>query len=172
MSSLLAPEVALRPVDPVADRAFLARVYASTREEELAAVPWTTAQKAAFVEAQFTAQDSFWQAQRPGTERSVVVVDDRPAGRLYVDRTADEIRIVDIALLPAFRGSGAGTALLRRVLAEGDRAGLPVTIHVEKGNRARSLYARLGFAPVGEAGVYDLHSRPPGALAENEETPT
>ncbi len=155
-------------MEPGADRAFLARVYASTREEELAAVPWTPAQKASFVAMQFDAQDAYWQEQRPGTERTVVLVGGRPAGRLYVDRAADEIRIVDIALLPEFRGSGAGTALLRSVLDEGDRRGLPVTIHVEKGNRARALYARLGFVPVSDAGAYDLYAHPPTPAGDQE----
>jgi ribosomal protein S18 acetylase RimI-like enzyme len=172
VSSLLAPEVALRPVEPDTDRAFLARVYASTREEELAVVPWTPAQKEAFLTMQFDAQDAYWQEQRPHTERTIIVVDGRPAGRLYVDRTDDEIRIVDIALLPEFRGSGAGTALLRSVLDDGDRRGLPVTIHVEKGNRARGLYARLGFAPVSDAGAYDLYTHPPTSARDDQETGT
>ena len=155
-------------MDPAVDRHFLARVYASTREAELAAVPWTPAQKATFVAMQFEAQDASWQRQRPTTQRAIVLVGGRAAGRLYVDHAADEIRIVDIALLPEFRGSGAGTALLRSVLDEGDRRGLPVTIHVEKGNRARALYARLGFIPVSDAGAYDLYAHPPNPTGDQE----
>lgn len=170
MSSLLAPDVTLRAVDPDRDRPLLLAVYASTRADELARVPWTADQKASFVEMQFDAQDTYWAQQRPGTVRSVIEVDGVGAGRLYVDRAPDEIRIVDIAVLPAHRGSGAGTALLRGILAEGDRAGVPVTIHVEKGNRARTLYTRLGFRPVSDAGAYDLWERPAAALPTPTET--
>src|SRR6187549_1094935 len=82
------------------DRAFLCAVYRSTRETELAMVPWDEPAKAAFVAQQFDAQDRFWAEQRPDAVRDVVLVDGVPAGRLYVDRTADEIRVVDITLLP------------------------------------------------------------------------
>lgn len=174
MSSLLAADVALRPVDAVTDRELLVRVYRSTREEELSAVPWSAEELDAFIRMQFAAQDRYWSAQRPAAERSVVVVDGADAGRLYVDRTPQEIRIVDIALLPEQRGRGAGGALLRSILDESDRTGVPVTIHVEKGNRARSLYARLGFRPVADAGAYDLHERRPDGAAPTptRESPT
>jgi ribosomal protein S18 acetylase RimI-like enzyme len=162
VSTRLAREPVLRPAEP-ADRDFLVRVYASTRAEELAVVPWTDEQRTAFVLSQFTAQDTYWRQQRPATTRSIIEVDGRPAGRLYVDRTPLEIRIVDIALLAEFRGDGIGTALVRGLLAEGDAAGLPVTIHVEQGNRARRLYERLGFAKVADAGAYDLCERRPTA---------
>jgi len=148
------------------DRGFLLRVYAATRADELAVVPWSDAQRAAFVRAQFTAQDAYWSAQRPDTTRQIIEVGGRPAGRLYVDRTLTEIRVVEIALLPEFRGRGIGTRLLGRLLAEGEAAGLPVTIHIEQGNRARRLYERLGFSRVGDAGVYDLYERRSVALRE------
>lgn len=74
-----------------------------------------------------------------------MLVDGEPAGRLYVDRPPGELRVMDVALLPEFRGRGVGTELLRRVLAEGAATARPVTIHVERLNPARRLYARLGF---------------------------
>jgi ribosomal protein S18 acetylase RimI-like enzyme len=163
VSSRPAPEPTLRRSGPE-DAAFLLRVYAATRAEELAIVPWTGAERDAFLRQQFAAQDACWGERRPGALRYVIEVGGRRAGRLYVDRTAEEIRIVDIALLPEFRGAGAGTALLRDLLAEGEAAGLPVTIHVERGNRARGLYRRLGFAWVAGAGVYDRYERRPRAV--------
>ena len=169
MSSRLAPDVALRPVDPDEDRELLVRVYGATREPELALVPWSDEERDAFVRSQFAAQDRYWSGQRPGIERMVVVVGGEDAGRLYIDRADEEIRIVDIALLPEHRGHGTGEALVREVLDEADRVGLPVTIHVEKGNRARTLYARLGFVPVSDAGAYELHARPPHGAAPSAE---
>ena len=97
-----------------ADRELLIAVYASTRAEELAPVPWDDAQKDAFIRMQFAAQDRYWREQKPGAEFCVVLVDGEPAGRLYLDRRADEIRIVDIALLPAWRGRGIGTTAAAR----------------------------------------------------------
>ena len=151
--------VALRPVDAAADAELLLAVYASTRAEELAVVPWTAAERDAFVRMQFDAQDRCWREQRPDAGFDVILVDGRPAGRLYVDRRVDEIRIVDIALLPDHRAMGVGTLLIRRILDEGNATSRPVTIHVERGNRARALYERLGFEQIGTTGVYDLLER-------------
>lgn len=155
------PVVALRAVQRRADEEFLYAVYASTRAEELAIVPWTDAEKDAFLRMQFDAQDRYYREQRPNSASDVIVVDGQPAGRLYVDRLTDEIRIVDIALLPEQRGRGVGTLLIRRVLDEASATGRPVTIHVARGNRARVLYERLGFRQISTTGVYDLLSCPP-----------
>jgi ribosomal protein S18 acetylase RimI-like enzyme len=143
----------LRPAGPD-DEPFLLRVYASTRSGELALVPWTQEQKDAFVAQQFAAQSAHYARHYPGLARSVVLVDGEPAGRLLVARWEQEIRIVDIALLDAFRGRGAGTALLRELIDEARATGRRLSIHVERGNRARRLYERLGFRPVADEGVY------------------
>jgi GNAT superfamily N-acetyltransferase len=139
-----------------ADLPFLARLYASTRMEELAPVDWPETQKAAFLQMQFDAQHAHYRQHYHGTDWLVILRDGEPVGRLYLARWRHEHRIVDIALLPAHRGEGLGTALLRDLLDEAAAAGKDVTIHVEKFNPARTLYARLGFVPVGEEGVYDL----------------
>lgn len=157
-----AAAVGLRAVDRAADAEFLLSVYAGTRAEELAVVPWADGELAAFLRMQFDAQDRAYREQRPAAAFDVILVDGRPAGRLYVDRCADEIRIVDIALLAQHRGRGVGTLLIRRVLDEGSETGRPVTIHVERGNRARALYERLGFRQISTTGVYDLLACSPG----------
>jgi ribosomal protein S18 acetylase RimI-like enzyme len=136
---------------------FLRRVYRSTREEELAmVVDWTPEQKDAFVEHQFSAQHGWYQEHYEGAQWNVILVDGVPAGRLYVHRRATEIRLVDVTLLPEFRQGGLGTSLLRDLLAEGEAARKPVTIHVEVYNPAMRLYERLGFRPIEERGPYVL----------------
>jgi ribosomal protein S18 acetylase RimI-like enzyme len=136
-------------------------VYASTREEELAVVPWDDAQKDAFLRMQFDAQDAWWHENYPGASFDVIVVDGEPVGRLYVHRGPREIRIVDIALLPEHRGGGVGTRLLDGLLAEADATGKSVTIHVERMNPALRLYERLGFSVAEDKGVYLFLERPP-----------
>jgi ribosomal protein S18 acetylase RimI-like enzyme len=155
--------VELRPIRPE-DRDLLCRIYGSTRTEELAPVPWTDEQKNAFVRQQFDAQTTYWDEQYPDAERSIVEVDGAPAGRLYVQRWPKEVRLVDIALLPGFRGRGVGTELIQRLVSEAARAGKSVTIHVEIFNPARALYERLGFAAKGEQGMYVLMERSPEAV--------
>jgi len=152
----LDPRITLRPIEPD-DMELLLRVYRSTREEELAmVVDWTEEMKGAFVQQQFQAQHAWYQEHYVGATFDVILVDGVPAGRLYVHRRADEIRLVDITFLPGFRQGGLGTSILHDLLAEGEAAGKPVTIHVEIYNPAMRLYERLGFQPVEERGPYRL----------------
>jgi ribosomal protein S18 acetylase RimI-like enzyme len=150
-----APAISLRPVT-AGDAAHLFAVYASTRVEELAQVDWTTAQKEAFLRMQFDAQRIHYEGNYPGAVFQVIVADARPAGRLYVHRRERELRIMDIALLPEFRGRGIGRRLVQEILDEGRRTERRVSIHVESFNPAQRLYARLGFRPVARDGVYQL----------------
>jgi ribosomal protein S18 acetylase RimI-like enzyme len=149
----LAGALELRPVDP-GDEEFLYRVYASTRTDELAAAPWDDDAKEAFLRMQFSAQNRWYHGQMSDASYQVVLVDGERAGRLYVDRRNDEIRIVDVALLAEYRGRGIGTALMRELLAEGEATAKRVTIHVERFNPALHFYERLGFVTVDDQGVY------------------
>jgi ribosomal protein S18 acetylase RimI-like enzyme len=94
---------------------------------------------------QFDAQDRDYRARFPDARFDVVDRDGAPIGRLIVERGEDEIRILDIALLPEHRGAGGGSALLRDLLAEAAASSKRVAIHVERANPARRLYERLGF---------------------------
>jgi ribosomal protein S18 acetylase RimI-like enzyme len=155
--------LALRPITDE-DRDLLYRIYASTREDELAQVAWDEDQKAAFLHMQFEAQHHYYHANYPDAQFQVILLDHEPAGRLYLHRWPREIRIVDIALLPDYRHRGIGSALLGEILAEADRGGLAVTIHVECFNPALRLYERLGFRKVEDKGVYYFMERRPGGL--------
>ena len=148
----LALVLALRPATD-GDDAFLRRLYASTRDEELQVTDWSNAQKEAFLNQQYSAQDLHYRTY-PNTSFDVILAGSTPAGRLYVARWAREIRIVDIALTPEWRARGIATHYLRQLQAEAAAAALPLGIHVEANNRARQLYERLGFKATGDLGVY------------------
>jgi len=154
----------LRP-EKAADKDFLFLVFASTRELEMGLVDWSASQKDAFLRQQFLAQYLHYHKHYADADFQIVECEGRPAGRLCVHRQAREIRIVDIALLPEFRGQGLGTQLLEGVLEEGVAAELAVTIHVEKHNPAQRLYQRLGFVPVEDKGVHWLMERKPSEVA-------
>ena len=151
----MTPSVTLRPVTPD-DEVFLYQLYSSTREQELARVPWDEEAKKSFLEMQFKAQAQHYQQQYADAEFQIILCDSRPVGRLYVDRRDDELRIIDIALLPEHRNAGIGSALLNDLLGEAAEAGKPVRIHVERFNPALRLYERLGFTHIGDTGVYYL----------------
>jgi ribosomal protein S18 acetylase RimI-like enzyme len=139
-----------------ADLPFLARVYASTRAEELAAAPWSDAEKAAFLESQFLSQHAHYQRHYPNADWLVIEHEREDVGRLYIERWPTQHRLIDIALLPQHRGKGFGATLLRDLMDEAAAAGKDVSIHVEKFNPAMRLYRRLGFRTEEDKGVYDL----------------
>ena len=150
---MIATAVRTRPATD-ADRPFLLQVYAHTRVAELAVVPWTDEQKAAFCVHQFEAQDADYRGRWPDGRFLVVEVDGERAGRLYLGDLPDELRIIDIALLPAFCGRGVGTSLLQEALAEAAARGVKAVLSVEHWNPARRLYERLGFVETGRDDVY------------------
>jgi ribosomal protein S18 acetylase RimI-like enzyme len=157
--------IAFRPVTD-ADLPFLRELYATTREAEMAVVPWSPEEKAAFVGMQFEAQHTYYVDQFPNAQFDLVLEDGAPIGRLYVDRRDDEHRLIDIALLPTCRNRGIGGRLMRDVLNEAAAAGKKVRIHVEEYNPAMHLYDRLGFEKLEEQGPYWLMEWRPESLNE------
>jgi len=149
------PPIRLRPEVP-ADADFLYRLYASTRTEEMKQVPWSDAQKEAFLRMQFQAQSTHYHRYYPDASYHVISREERAIGRLYVYRTEDTIWVIDIALLPEHRGVGIGGRLLSAILEQAAAQQKRVRIYVERENPAMRLYNRLGFRKVEESGVYFL----------------
>ena len=150
--------IELRPVGP-GDEEFLYRVYASTRQVELAQTGWPKEQKAAFLRMQFDAQSRYYREHYSEASLDVILAGGRPIGRLYVARWPEEIRIVDIAILPEHRSAGIGTKLLEDLISESEASAKPLSIHVERFNPALRLYWRLGFQEVEDKCVYLLMQR-------------
>jgi GNAT superfamily N-acetyltransferase len=136
--------VTLRPAI-AADRQFLLGVYAGTRLEELAALPWDEGQKEAFVQMQFDAQNQHYRIAYPQADNQIILVNSEPVGRMIVDRAATSLTLVDISLLPSYRQRGIGTRVLLDLLQEALDNAKPVHLHVRQTNPAKRLYERLGF---------------------------
>lgn len=136
------------------DMPFLRRLYASTRWEELAITGWNGGQKLAFLDSQFGFQRYHYRTYYPTASWGVLEDHGMPAGRLYVHREPATLLVIDIALLPDWRGCGIGTALMRWVCTQARAAGKSVTVSVEKYNRAQTLYRRLGFREISDEGVH------------------
>lgn len=148
------------------DSLFMAAVYNSTREEELAQTGWPDEIKAQFLAHQFNAQHVDYQRNFPQAEWLVVERGGEGVGRLYIVDLDDHILIIDIAILPDYRSLGIGSAIFADVMDEARGAAKPIRIHVEKNNPARRLYDRLGFAFYRDDGVYDLLEWRPEGLAD------
>jgi len=169
--------ITLRPAQPE-DEAFLAAVYGSTREQEMAMVPWDAAQREAFILSQFRAQRTHYQSEYPQARDSIIMLNTglsrlsggQPIGRIYIDRRECEIRIMDFTLLPAFRGQGIGTPILRRVMDEAAQTGKNVSINLDAFSTSHRLFERLGFKPTETTGFHTLFVWNQGAPdAENAE---
>jgi GNAT superfamily N-acetyltransferase len=139
-----------------ADEPFLQSVYAATRADEMRLVPWSEEQKRMFLQMQFQAQQGYYLSRYPNASLSVIKFNDEPIGRLYVAELADEIRIIDITILPERRNQGMGTKLLKDVLLNSAEKQKPVQIFIENFNQSAKLFAQLGFQPVLEEGVHVL----------------
>ncbi|SFG80712.1 Acetyltransferase (GNAT) family protein [Duganella sp. CF458] len=146
----MSSHLTLRPVE-AGDHAFLLALVDSTRGD-LAVLDHSV--KAMLVRLQYEAQLTDYRRRFPYMEESVVLADGVAAGRLYVACSHDEIRLVDISLLPGFRGQGIGYRLLARLQDRSQRAGLPLHLHVLQDNPAGALYRRLGFQPGETDGLY------------------
>lgn len=144
------------------DLPFTAILYASTRWDELSVTGWSEAQKRAFLAQQHQAQHLHYRRVFDNAEWLIIERDGRAVGRLYKADLPREIRVIDISLLPESRGAGIGSHILANIQAQAKRMGKCVSIHVEKNNRARALYTRLGFHTAEDLGVYDLMEWHPG----------
>ncbi len=140
-----------RPIDEN-DLEFLCAVYTTTRED-IAQLPWSDEQKAELCRHQFLAQHTHYEQFFANAAFEIVLVDDEPVGRVYVDRTKDEIRVIDISILPRHRGRGIGGVVMNEILNEAAQQGLPVRLRVEPNNPARRWYESLGFQKIADEQV-------------------
>lgn len=133
---------------------FLYRVFASTRADELALAGWPEPQQEAFLRMQFRIRGQSYAAGYPDAQQTVLLAEGASVGSALVCRRKDEISLVDIAILPEFRGRGLGARWILRLIGESVRARVPLRLSVFRGSRAVSLYARLGFRQISEDGMY------------------
>lgn len=144
----------LRLAEP-SDEPFLFELFASTQGQQFYLLPLEEAQRDALIRMQFEAQRTSYQQQYPGSEHFLILVEEQPAGRFWVNESAEEINVIDIVLLPNYRGRGIGRELLEQVIGKADGAGKAVRLFVDRGNaRALDLYRSLGFEVCGELAFY------------------
>ena len=129
------------------DLPFLLALFAGFRAPELLLAPWSAEQKAAFVESQFALQHAHFVRHFPRADFWVIQREEQPIGRVYLDRSKAEWRLIEIGLATTAQGQGIGAALVRWIQASAAAAGRAVALSVAVNNpRARALYHRLGFA--------------------------
>jgi ribosomal protein S18 acetylase RimI-like enzyme len=86
----------------------------------------------------------------PAADSQIIRFDGADVGWVVVNTLPDEVRLIEIMVIPELRGRGIGTAVVREILAAGGDAGKPVRLSVNLMNRAAiRLYERLGFRRTG-----------------------
>ncbi len=136
------------------DQDFLFQLYASTRDDELSALGWSSAQLDAFLRMQFTAQRRWYETAYPKAQEQIIILGAMPIGRMIVDSNESATTLVDISLLPEHRNRGIGGELLRSLLEQCRQTRTPVKLQVLKNNPAARLYERLAFVKTGEDELY------------------
>ncbi len=136
------------------DLLFAFEVYASTRREEMAVTGWSVQQIEKFLFSQATAQNNFYKENYKGASFQIVQLDGKDIGRLYVHEAKEELRIMDIAFLPEYRGKGIGESIMQNLIRRAEEKRVPATLHVEQNNSARRLFERIGFKFIEERGLY------------------
>jgi ribosomal protein S18 acetylase RimI-like enzyme len=137
----------------VEDEVFLFRLYAASRAD-LDVIGLPPEQKDLLVRMQFNAQRQQYSSAFPAAENTIILIDDVPVGRTLIHRDARDYRLIDIVLLPQFRGLGIGTRLIKDLIHDAEAANAVVSLHVRKENVALNLYRRLGFVVNHDDGVY------------------
>jgi len=145
--------ISLRP-ESAEDASFLLHLYATTRDYEMKLVDWDEVQKAEFLRMQFELQTRHYRHYYPDAVFLIVELDGRPIGRLYIDRSPEQILLMDIALMPQHRSAGIGGKLMEQLLTEARETKRPVRIHVERNNPALRFYERLKFRLIEDKGIH------------------
>lgn len=148
-------DITARPCDD-RDEAFLYALFSSVRMDEFTALNWSPAQIEPLLRVQFSAQAQSYASTFPQATHEIICSGEEPVGRMITDSTAEAMRLVDIALIPAYRGRGTGAALVRKLQAQCAVLHKPLRLHVARTNRAIRLYERLGFVFTGETEMYRL----------------
>lgn len=136
------------------DMAFLGELYASTRWEEVLQTPWSDQQRRDFLHTQFNAQHKHYLTHYPHSDYLLIIKNSEKIGRIYVDRDDSSICLIDISLLPQYRGKGIGTLLIKELILEAQNTQKKIVLHVESFNPAFQLYKKLDFVLVEDKGVH------------------
>lgn len=79
---------------------------------------------------------------------TVIELDGERAGIQVVERAPDQVRLLQLFILPEHQRKGIGTRLVQRLIAETKESRLPLRLRVLQVNPARVFYSRLGFRVV------------------------
>lgn len=159
--------LAARPA-AASDEGFLAQLYASTRAD-LLHIPVPRDVVDAIIRHQQLLQGQGYAASFPQAQYLVLEHLGAPVGRLVLNEGLDELRVVDISIMPRERRRGHARAVLRSLQERARDTGAALTLRVHKDNaNARALYASMGFKAISSDEVSEQMRWTPARQAQNE----
>jgi ribosomal protein S18 acetylase RimI-like enzyme len=128
-------DVTLRPASDQ-DREFLYTLHCATMRDAIEQTwGWDDSWQRASFETRLAEYDV-----------SVIEVDRRPVGSVWLEQRPDSLYVHDFGVSPSEQCRGIGSAVVGMVVEQGARRRLPIVLSVLSVNpRARALYERLGF---------------------------
>jgi len=149
------------------DDEFLLELYKSSRGDDLRELGWDEHRISEFLDMQYEAQQRLNETEFQQAVDQIILLEGKPVGRLLVERHDQQIRCVDLALLPAYRNRGLGAFLVRQLQDEARREDRPLRLQVIRFSRAVTLFERLGFARISETGThFQMEWRPEESLSQ------
>jgi len=146
-----APNIAMRPATKD-DEAFLRELFHDDRRATYDALPSENVRE--ILDQQYDARREHYRRVYPQAEELIIEVDGTPCGRFLLDVDASALTVVDMAVKRAHRGRGISTAVLLHLQERAQSTNCRIELYVEQNNRARRLYARLGFREESGDGVF------------------
>lgn len=137
----------LRPVEAT-DEGMLRALFAESLRPKLRAAGLAPREVELLVEMQFRDRSTRPHSAEGELQQSVVEVAGVEVGLFVLDRRPGETRIVEFALLAAFRGRGFGTSLLRSLQREAASEGRLLGLCIARDSAAQRFCKRLGFREV------------------------
>jgi GNAT superfamily N-acetyltransferase len=138
------------------DDAFLRYLYETSRDEEFIGVQWNSPeQRAAFFRQQFDAQALHFEHSYERPDYDIIEIEGKAVGRLVLSWEDDHLHCIDLAILPEYRRTHIGSAIMEAIVAEIDRRNISASLFYEKWKPyLEGLYTRYGFTSTKE---YDAH---------------
>lgn len=154
MVDMPSPEsITTRSVIPE-DQSFLIELYKSSRGDDLRGLGWDEQRISEFLDMQYEAQQNFYATDYEHPRDELILLENKPIGRLMIEPRPHEIRCIDFALLPEYRERGLGTGIIQKLQEIAKSEKKPLRLQVIRFSRAVNLFERLGFVRTSETGTH------------------
>lgn len=146
------------------DSAFLFQLFSQIKKVELHFDLFPEEISSRILQMQYNAWEEMVRTRYSGSDDFIIMFDSERVGRVQFSETAEELRIINISILPLFQGEGIGTEILRKLLTDATRKKLQATLEVDKSNPAINLYRRLGFTEYQDGQLKTLMKYPTSCI--------